>query len=172
MACSASLRAAEKLKLDTDKSKISFVGSKPDNSSHEGGFKKFEVEAMADFENAGNSSLKIVIDTNSLWSDNPKLTGHLKNPDFFDVRKYPKAVFESKSIQAADDGTITFVGDLEMLGKTNEVKIPMKHEMSEDAVKLMGKFKIDRTRWGMNYGAPEGKINKEVEMDVVLVLKR
>lgn len=167
-----SMQAAEKLSLDAEKSKIGFVGSKPDKSSHEGGFKKFKVDATADFENPANSSLRIEIDTTSLWSDDQRLTGHLMNPDFFDVRKYPKAVFESTAIEHQDDGSVTIVGKLEMLGKVNEVKIPMQSEMTDEAITLSGKFKLDRTKWGMNYGAADNKINKEVDMDVKLVLKR
>ncbi len=163
--------AGEKLSLNDDKSKIEFVGSKPDKSSHKGGFKKFQAEVIADWEDASNSSIRIVIDTASLWSDNEKLTGHLKNPDFFDVRKYPRATFESTSIKHQDDGSLVIEGKLEMLGEVNEVKIPMQTEVSDDSLKMVGKFKIDRTRWGMTYGAPD-RINKEVEMTVELVLTR
>ncbi|MFN3189437.1 MAG: YceI family protein [Aureliella sp.] len=163
--------AGEKLKLDLEKSKISFKGSKPDKSSHEGGFKKFEAEAEADFEDPANSKIKIVIMTDSLWSDNAKLTGHLKNPDFFDVRKYPKATFVSTKISAEDETGVTIAGKLKMLDKEVEVKIPFKSEVASDSLKLVGKFKIDRTKWGMNYGAPD-KINKDVEMTVELLFKR
>lgn len=165
------LTAAENLKLDAEKSKIQFVGSKPDGSKHEGGFKKFETVAVADFDEPSNGSLKIEIKTDSLWSDNEKLTGHLKNPDFFDVRKYPTAVFESTDIEVGEERAATITGNLTMLGKKNEIKIPVKVEITEQSIKLVGKFKLDRTKWGMNYGAPD-KINNDVEMSVELHFER
>ncbi len=164
------LCAAEKLKLDAENSSISFVGSKPDKSTHKGGFKEFDVEAIADFENGTGSSIKIEIKTASIWSDNERLTGHLKNADFFDVRKYPTATFESTSIEADNETEVVITGKLKMLDKTGEVKAPFKVEHSDGAIKLVGKFKLDRTKWGMNYGAPD-KINNEVEMDVSLSFK-
>ncbi len=162
--------AADPLKVDLEKSKISFVGHKADGK-HEGGFKKFKVDAKADFEDPSNSSLRIEIDTSSLWSDDPKLTAHLKNPDFFDIRKYPKIVFESTKVAAhEDEGEAKIVGKLVMLDKTEDLVVPVKFEVSEESVKVIATFKLDRTKWGMNYG--KGKINDEVDIAAELVMLR
>ncbi len=162
-----STSAAETLKPNMDKCKITFVGGKPDGSTHEGGFKKFKIDAQADFEDPTQSKIRIEIDTESLFADDPKLEGHLKNPDFFDVRKYPKAVFESTKIEASESAA-TLVGKLKLLDKTEELKIPLKVEHIDNQVKLSGKFKLDRTKWGMNYGTEDNKINKDVEVTVSL----
>ena len=163
--------ATEELKLDAEKSKITFVGHKPDGTKHEGGFKKFSVDASADFEDPSKGSLKIEIATESLWSDDDKLTEHLKNPDFFDVRKYPKAVFESTGIKHDDaTGEVKIVGKLKLLAKTEEMTVPVEVEMTDESLKLVAKFKIDRMKWGMTYG--QGKINDEVDIVADLVFKR
>ncbi len=160
--------AADPLKLIEDKSKISFVGKKPDGE-HKGGFKKFKVDALADHDDMSKSSIKIVIDTDSLWSDDEKLTGHLKNPDFFDVKKYPKATFESTKIEKVSDTEAKIYGKLTMLDKTGEIVVPMKVDANDERIMLNGAFKLDRTKWGMNYG--KGKINDEVDMTVELAFK-
>jgi polyisoprenoid-binding protein YceI len=167
----SSLVAADTLKPDMEQSKIIFVGGKPDGSTHDGGFKKFSVEVSADFEEPSNSTLRIEFDMASLFADDPRLEGHLKNPDFFDVRKYPKAVFESTKIEA-NEQEATITGKLKMLDKTQEVKVPAKLEVTDEQVKMVAKFKIDRTKWGMNYGVEGNKINKEVEITAELVFKR
>ncbi len=158
----------ETLKLNKEKSKITFVGKKSDGK-HEGGFKEFKTEAKADLENPDKSSIEIEIDTTSLFSDDENLTNHLKNPDFFDVRKHPKITFESTKIEHTDDGA-TITGKLKMLDKTVEVKVSAKTEMSEKEIKLVADFKIDRTKWGMTFG--KGKINEEVEIKAVLLFDR
>ena len=165
------LPAAETLQPVMDKCQITFVGGKPDGSTHDGGFKKFKIDAQADFEDASQSSLRIEIDTASLYADDPRLEAHLKNPDFFDVRKYPTAVFESTSIQSDDENQATIVGKLKLLGKVEEVKIPVKVDHSEDSVKLSGNFKLDRTKWGMTYGREGNKINKDVDVRVAFEFK-
>lgn len=161
--------SAEELKLDAEKSKVNFVGSKPDGK-HEGGFKKFTCKANADFENPENGSLTIVIDTASLWSDNDKLTNHLKNPDFFDVRKYKTIKFETtKIIHDESSQSAKMVGKMTMLDKTVEVEVPVKFTMEGNDLTLNADFKIDRTKWGMNYG--QGKIDNDVKINTVLVFK-
>ncbi len=160
--------AADPLKPDLEKSKISFLGKKPDGE-HKGGFKKFTIDATADHEDPTKSSLKIEIDVESLWADDPKLEGHLKNPDFFDVKKYPKAVFESTKIEKVSDTESKIHGKLTMLGKTVEIVAPVKVDVTEEQITASTKFKIDRTKWGMEYG--KGKINDEVEITSDLVFK-
>jgi polyisoprenoid-binding protein YceI len=163
-------RAAEPLKLNAEKSKISFVGHKADGK-HEGGFKKFDVDAKADFEEPTKSTMKIVIKTDSLWSDDEKLTAHLKNPDFFDIRKYPEIVFESTKVETTDeDGKATISGKLKLLDKTEELTVPANVEVGESSLKIVATFKLDRTKWGMNYG--KGKINDEVDVTAELVFGR
>jgi polyisoprenoid-binding protein YceI len=162
--------AGEKLTLDQEKSKIEFVGSKADGQ-HEGGFKTFTADAVADIEDPSKGSLSIEIETDSLWSDDEKLTNHLKNPDFFDVRKYPKITFKATKIDHNEENkTVTIVGTMKMLDKEVEVKVPCAPAVTEAAVTIKADFKIDRTKWGMTYG--EGKINNDVAIRAVLVFNR
>lgn len=166
----SSAKAAESLDLDTDASKIEFVGKKPDDS-HAGGFKKFTAAAVADFETPANGSLSIDIDATSLWSDDEKLTNHLKNPDFFDVRKYPKITFKATQILPGDvEGKVVMKGELTMLGKTAEINVPCTASVNDKQIEIDAAFVIDRTRWGMTYG--EGKINSDVDVTAHLVFNR
>ena len=98
-----------------------------------------------------------------------KLTAHLKNPDFFDVKKYPTIKFESTKIEVAERKA-TITGKMTMLDKTVEVVIPTENELSDTSLKVVAEFKIDRTKWGMNYG--KGKIDDEVAMTVTLFYPR
>lgn len=160
--------AADILKLNAEKSKIDFVGTKTDGK-HVGGFKKFKADAMADFDDPSAGSLEITIDATSLWSDDDKLTNHLKNPDFFDVRKYPTIVFKATKI-SADEESAKLTGQMTMLGKTVEVTVPAKVSLTDDDITLTAEFKIDRTKWGMNYGT--GKIDNDVAITAVLTFQR
>jgi len=156
------------IKADKEKSKIDFVGKKSDGK-HAGGFKDFMSEVTVDLESPEKSSITIEIKTDSLWSDDEKLTSHLKNPDFFDVKKYPTMKFESTKVEVNDDKA-TIIGKLTMLDKTVEVKIPTTNELNEKSLTMKADFKIDRTKWGMNYG--KGKIEDEVELKIVLMFPR
>ncbi len=153
-----------------EKSKIDFVGHKADGS-HKGGFKKFELVVKADFVDPAKSSLKITIDAESLWSDDDKLTEHLRNEDFFNVTKHPKISFESsKIVHSVEPGKSKIVGKLTMLGKTEDVEVPVEIEITDENLKIVAKFKIDRTKWGMSYG--KGKINNDVDVVAEFVFGR
>jgi polyisoprenoid-binding protein YceI len=164
------LNAADSLELDSDKSKIEFVGKKSDGA-HSGGFKKFTTVAIADFEEPKNGTLTIEIDATSLFSDDEKLTSHLKNPDFFDVRKFPTITFKSNGIEAGEEeGKAAITGTLTMLDKKAEIKVPCTVSVDEKTVTVDATFVLDRTRWGMTYG--EGKIDNNVDIKAHLVFNR
>src|SRR6185369_10240578 len=77
-------------------STLGFVASKV-TGSHNGGFKQFSgTLSVADGKIVVPTEFKI--DLNSVFTDNEKLTGHLKSPDFFDVAKFTVATFTVTSI--------------------------------------------------------------------------
>jgi polyisoprenoid-binding protein YceI len=160
---------AEKLNLNKEQSKIGFVGKKTDGE-HKGGFKEFKAEGEANLESPDKSKLKVEIETTSLWSDDEKLTDHLKNPDFFDVKKYPKITFEMTGMEGVGSDSPTLIGKLTMLDKTSELRVPCHASLSDSELVLEADFKLDRTKWGMNYG--KGKINDEVVIKATLHFDR
>jgi polyisoprenoid-binding protein YceI len=169
MALTVSPALAEKLNLNKGESKITFVGKKTDGE-HKGGFKEFKAEGEANLEAPDKSKLKIEIDTTSLWSDDEKLTDHLKNPDFFDVKKFPKITFEMTGMEGVGSDSPTLIGKLTMLDKTSELRVPCHASLTDTELVLDADFKIDRTKWGMNYG--KGKINDEVVIKASMVFDR
>ncbi len=95
MVCLVSpVMAAEQLKVNSEKSKLISSVRKPMGSTKVA-FKKITGEGVADHDEPEKGSLKLTIDTKSIWSDDAKLNDHLKGPDFFEVDKYPTITFES-----------------------------------------------------------------------------
>jgi polyisoprenoid-binding protein YceI len=152
------------------KSPIEFIGTKP-GGKHVGGFASITVALRpvpAKDEDFTRCKIDVVIDTDSLWSDTPKLTGHLKSPDFFDVKKYPTAKFVSKSIQAekSGDSTHKITGDLTLHGTTKAITIPAKVAVTPEGVNIDSQFTINRHDFGISYG--KGKINDEIQIKAAI----
>ena len=63
----AAVQAADVFTLVTERSQIEFVGSKP-GKSHRGGFKRFTVDATADWADLAKGSFRLEIDATSLGS--------------------------------------------------------------------------------------------------------
>jgi polyisoprenoid-binding protein YceI len=154
---------------------IGFVGSKV-TGKHDGGFKNFAGTVnVADGKITGSPVIKI--NMKSIWADNPKLTGHLKSSDFFDVEKFPVSTFTITSIAevaasknestepSPDNYTIT--GNLEMHGVTKSISFPAKILMTDELVTVDAEFAINRKDFNINY---PGKQNDLIRDDVVLKL--
>jgi len=151
--------------LSGDNTRIEFLGTKPDGDKHAGGFGfvegKIRITPEREFQ-----QLSIRILTKSLWSDAPKLTTHLKSPDFFDVNEHPEIIFKSTSLADDGDGKYTITGDLTMLGVTKEIAFPILMGATSKGFTLTSEFKVDRTQFGMNYGVD--KIHADVGLTVTV----
>lgn len=155
----------------TDNSTIGFEGSKV-TGSHKGGFKKFTGHfTLKDGAPAGNDH-KVEIDMNSLWSDQEKLTGHLKSADFFDVENHPTTVFDVTKIEKGSDTEYTVTGNLALHGVTKSVSFPAAVSQTGDTAKIEAEFDINRFDWDIKFaGKPDDLIRKEVVLRLNLEAK-
>lgn len=157
----------ERYLITPENSKVEFIGSKV-TGSHNGSFQKFS----GDINYTGDpttSRVNVTIDTNSLTSDDPKLTEHLKTADFFDVAKYPEAKFESTAIKPGGDkgASHTITGNLTLHGVTKSVSFPATIAATPEAITVNSNFAINRKDFGINYA---GATNNLIRDDVVLAL--
>ncbi|MCY7374847.1 MAG: YceI family protein [Pyrinomonadaceae bacterium] len=157
------------LPLTPENSKVEFVGSKV-TGKHDGGFKMFT--GTIDLVNAKPEESKVSfdIDANSIYSDDEKLTGHLKSADFFDVEKYPKATFVSTKIvpdAAKGAGNYTVTGDFDLHGQKKSIVFPAKITVDDAQVAVESEFSINRKDFGIIYA---GKTDDLIRDDVVIKL--
>ncbi|MBI2390780.1 MAG: YceI family protein [Deltaproteobacteria bacterium] len=161
-------KASEIVPFDSKTSKVTFVGSKV-TGSHSGSFGTFDGRIELADGKPEASLVKVDIDMKSVDTDTPKLTGHLKSGDFFDIEKYPKASFVSTKIVAGGEkgATHTITGNLELRGVTKSVSFPATITVTAEGVKATAEFSIDRTQWGITY---EGMADNLIRKDVLLKL--
>ena len=88
----------------------------------------------------------------------PLLTKHLKRADFLDVEHYPKATFVSSRVETSKDKDATHVltGNLTIHGVTRTLSIPARFAVSGDLVTL------DADVRGQPVGVRDGKGREEV----------
>ena len=151
---------------------IGFVGSKV-TGSHNGGFKVFKGTFEVVPTKLESSKITAEIDTNSIFTDNDRLTNHLKSPEFFDVAKFPTSTFVSTAIEAgskapkAKDATHTVTGNLTLHGVTKSISFPAKIAVNGDNATLDSEFFINRKDFGITY---PGKANDLIRDEVVIKL--
>jgi polyisoprenoid-binding protein YceI len=161
----AAAPAAKEYVIRAD-SKVGFVGSKV-TGQHQGGFTNFSgAFKVADGKIVGAPEIKI--EMTSTWSDNDRLTGHLKSPDFFDVGKFPVTTFTVTGIEAAE-GQQKVTGNLFLHGVTKSISFPATVNVTDDAVTVKADFAINRKDFNINYpGKPDDLIrdNVVIKLDI------
>jgi polyisoprenoid-binding protein YceI len=158
--------------LTPENMKIEFVGTKKDGK-HLGGFKKLKGSVKPTTGDFAASHIELEIDTQSLFTDTePKLTAHLKSPDFFDVQKHPTATFVSTAIKPSKEGETThqITGDLTLHGNKKPITIPVKVTQTDDAWTMEGQFTLNRLDYGIAF-RPD-MVNKDVTVKVSAKIAR
>ncbi len=151
----------------TPASEVNFVGSKV-TGSHTGGFKTVSgYFTIKDGKPVGTDH-KVVIDMNSTFSDDEKLTGHLKSPDFFDVEKFAQSTFDVTGVQQDSDIACTINGNFTLHGVTKNIGFPATVSRDGDNVRIYAKFDINRKDFGIVYA---GKADDLIRDEVVIELK-
>jgi len=150
-----------------EESKFEFTGSKV-TGSHDGGFKSFQGQfAVADGKLVPGEQT-VEIDMQSIWSDNDKLTGHLKSEDFFSVEEFPASTFAITEVeQNRNDSGAIVTGNLTLHGVTKNISFPAEVEVTDDQVTLKAEFFIKRFDFGIKY---PGKADDLIRDEVVIRL--
>ena len=89
-----------------------------------GRFNDFDASLDFDPENIEASQVEVVINTAGLDINNEEFAEELRGDAWFNVEQFPQAVFRSTSfIEAIDEDSFVFTGDLTLLGVTAPVDL-------------------------------------------------
>lgn len=161
---------AKVLKVDKSSSKIRALGAKI-TATHPIDFKDFEGEVTVDGGKVKAVTFTVTMET--LESDHPKLTAHLKNEDFFDVPKFPTSTFKSVEVKegskAEGEWSHTVVGDFTIRGNTKRISFPANIKVDGEKVQATTEFVIDRKDFGVVFpGRPDDLVQDNVRMTISL----
>lgn len=165
---------AVKYVLDKPHTQILFSVNHLGFSNSIGKFADYDGFVNFDEATPANSAVDVTIKTASIDLDDAKWNEHMKNPDFFNVEKFPEMTFKSTKVEVTGDKTANITGDLTLLGVTKPVVLAAvfnqagKHPMSgKSGVGFSATGSLKRSDFGMNYGLPmvgdDVKITIEVE---------
>ena len=159
----------QKYVITPQNSQIAFVGSKV-TGSHNGSFGEFS--GQIDYAGTPEQSrVSINIKSDSITTDTPDLTKHLKTADFFDVAKFPKATFTSTKIEpgSSDLGTMSYqvTGNFDLHGVKKSISFPAIIKVTPENATVSAEFSINRKDFGIVYA---GKADDLIRDGVVIKL--
>ncbi len=154
-------------KPDPSHSSVGFSISHLVVSSVAGRFKEATAKIELDDADLTKSQVSVDINAASIDTGDQKRDDHLRGPDFFDVKKFPKLTFKSTKIAKAG-ASYKLTGDLTIRDVTKSVTLdatlsaPVKTPWGNQAraAKLTGKLK--RSDFGLKW-------NKALETGGVVV---
>lgn len=144
-------------KVDTEKSNLKWTGSKI-TASHYGNIDISKGIIMIDHGKlaAANFTIDMTSITNTDIKDKGKsdyLVSHLKNEDFFDVEKFPKADFKMITASKLPNGKHKVIGELNIKNFKDVITFELDLTERNNTVAASGKFSFDRTKFDIIYGS-------------------
>lgn len=172
----ALLSAQTTYKLNRENSILNWEGTKVTGSGHNGTLSISEGTLV--YENEKIVSGTFTLDMNGivvLDTKSKRFLKHLKNKDFFEVKKYPTATYKITDSEIKGDKTL-IKGQLTLKGITKNVDFLATITNNDNTLSLKSDdFTIDRTLWGIKYKS--GKffdnlknrmINDDIKISVIL----
>jgi polyisoprenoid-binding protein YceI len=117
------VRAVDEYAVDVAHAGVTFKISHIGLSWTYGRFNDFSG-AFAIDPDPGKCSFSLTIKAESIDTGNAKRDGHLRSPDFFNVKQFPTIAFKSTAVKALKDG-YEVVGDMTMHGATKSISFPL-----------------------------------------------
>jgi len=112
-----------------------------------GEFKKVTLEVL----DAKAKKAKVEIDVASIDTGNSIRDNHLRNEDFFDVPKFPKAYFEVLSVKENSPNSLILTGKLTIKNIEKTYEIPVSLSEDSQGAQYSGSVGINRKEFQINY---------------------
>ncbi|MEL6678153.1 MAG: YceI family protein [Pseudomonadota bacterium] len=148
--------------LDKSHAHITFSVSHLGFSDTQGAFREFDADITFDPENIDATEVSVIIDAASVDTFWEARDAHIRRADMLNVEAHPTITFVSTSVEQTGDNTAVVTGDMTLLGETREVSFdavlnnlgpnPFNPDKTVAGFTLTGD--IDRTEFGMGFGAP------------------
>lgn len=142
--------------IDKAHSNIEFVVRHMMISNVRGRFLSFDGDVNFDPDNADSSSIKMRIDSASIFTNENDRDKHLKSSDFLHIEKYPFVEFVSTSVTKSGE-KITINGKLTIRDVTKEITItgelegPIVDPYGKNRIGFDGTTSIARKDFGLTW---------------------
>jgi polyisoprenoid-binding protein YceI len=166
--------------IDTKESVVAWTGSSV-HGKHKGYAYISKGELM--IENGQLMGGTVEVDMNTIEDKNHKsdnnLIKHLKDADFFDVKKFPFSTIAITKVASINVEDKEITGNLTIKGISHPISFPAKVEVNAGIVKANAKLIIDRTNWDVRYNSgkfydnlADKTISDSIEFDITIVAKK
>jgi polyisoprenoid-binding protein YceI len=146
-----------------------------------GMFRDIDGSYIHDVKNKKINDINIVINTDSVFTNDEKRDEHLRSPDFLHVDKYPEMVFKATDIKINNNesiinGNLTLLGitkPLVLTGKINKIgKYPFGGIIKPYVMGISAKGTIKRSDHAMMYAIKDNLVGDEIDLIIEFEARR
>lgn len=154
-------------KVDSTHSSVVFKVKHAGASWFYGTFSDISGSFTLDPAALGDAKIALEIDAQSIGTRDEKRDQHLRGPDFFDAKQFPKISFASTKVAKAGDGFLV-TGNLTLRGETKPIEVQVaktgEGEFYGKRVGYEATFAIKRSDFGMDYGIADKALGDEITL--------
>jgi polyisoprenoid-binding protein YceI len=144
---SMSSKAQSVFKVNSGKSKFLWTGYASVGNYAPTGTIKLSTGSMS-FDGKTISKAVFEFDMKTISHENKDLQNHLRNEDFFDVEKFPKAMFTLEKIMGNQAIGLLKIKDVEQ-----KISFPITFKKSEREIQIQAIISVNRTDFGIKYNS-------------------
>lgn len=148
-------------------SHIKFTASQQ-GKSFTGEFKNYDVVINFKEDAIDDASVLATIDVSSISAGDKDRDGALPGKEWFNVKSFPKAVFQSGEFTKTGNNSYEARGTLSMKGKSQLFTLPFTLDINGSKAQMSGQVKLDRTLWEVGTGAwaTDEWVSTDVTVDI------
>ncbi len=138
-------------KLVPAQSEISFT-SKQMGVPVDGQFKRFDAQVAFDPKNLAASKIGLTIELASASIGSTETETELAKPDWFAIKSFPQAQFQSSAVKSTAPGKFEVSGKLTIKGTSQNVVVPVSIAQAGGNTTATGNFAIKRLDFKIGEG--------------------
>ena len=154
--------------IDADKSFVKFTVRNMGIRDVVGTITDMKGTVKFDSSNLDSSYFDVMVNVNTINTNNDKRDKHLRNEDFFETETWPNIHFKSKMI-SRQDNLLGVAGTLTIKDVAKEVFVPFVIEESDSTIIFTGGRTISRLEYNVGVDTDTFKIGDEINVEVTCV---
>lgn len=152
LACTFPLAAcAAEWRADAAASRLEFVATF-ERAPAPGRFKAFDARVRLDPARPEEARLDVDIDVTSADMGNRDVNRAIRDPEWFDVGRFPHARFSSSSVRRTGVNRYVARGTLELKGMRNDVDVPFEWTDADGVPTMTGEITLSRASFRIGTG--------------------
>jgi polyisoprenoid-binding protein YceI len=141
--------------VDKAASRLTFRAS-ANGEGFDGVFKTWDAQIAFDPRNLKASHAMVTVVMSSVVTGDPTRDQMLPTPDWFDVGKFGKSVFETSAISQTGPDHFLANGTLTLHGVKRAITLPFTLTIDKDVAKMDGTTTLNRMDFGVGHGQAGG----------------